>query len=57
MRRTCTGICFTYGNKHVSVAILSHRPTLAFSPRVQKSVPYIYVYFAALHIGSLLLIF
>ena len=35
-------------------AILSNHPTLAFSHRVQKSVLYICVSFAVLHIGSLL---
>ena len=40
-------IYFTYGN-----AILSYRPTFTFSHIVQKSVLYICVSFAVLHIGS-----
>ena len=38
-------------------AILSNHPTLAFSHRVQKSVLYICVSFAILHIGSSLTTF
>ena len=49
-------ICFTYGNTRFN-AILSNHPTLAVSHRVQKSVLYICVSFAVLHIGSLLLSF
>ena len=41
---------FTYGNTHVSMP-LSHHPTLAFSHRVQKSVLYVCVSFAALRVG------
>ena len=41
-------IFFTYVNTHLS-AILSNYPTLAFSHRVQKSVRYICVSFAALY--------
>ena len=44
-------ICFTYGNIRFN-AILSNHPTLAFSHRVQKSVLYICVSFAVLHVGS-----
>ena len=48
-------IYFTYGNIHVSMYyILSNHPTLDFSHRVQKSILYICVSFAVLHIGSLL---
>ena len=47
-------IYFTYGNIHFN-AILSYHPTLAFFHIVQKSVLYICVSFAALHIGSSLL--
>ena len=42
-------ICFTYDN-----AILSNHPTLAFSHRVQKTVLYICVSFAVLHVRLLL---
>ena len=47
-------IYFTYGNIPFN-SILSYHPTLAFSHRVQKSVLYIYVSFAVLHIRSSLL--
>ena len=57
-------ICFTYGNTHMLFytytsihinAMLSNHPTLAFSHRVQETVLYICVSFAALHIESSLL--
>ena len=44
-------IYFTYGNIHFN-AILSNHPILAFSHRVQKSVLYVCVSFAVLHIRS-----
>ena len=44
-------IYFIYSNIHVSILFSKH-PTLIFSHRVQKSVLYIYVSFAVLHIGS-----
>ena len=44
-------ICFTYHNTRFN-AILSNHPTLAFSHRVQKSILYICVSFAVLHIES-----
>ena len=47
-------IYFTYGNIHVSM-LFSQIIPLAFSHRVQKSVLYICVSFATLHIGSSLL--
>ena len=43
-------ICFTYGNVCFS-AILSNHPTISFSHWVQKSVLYVCVSFAALHVG------
>ena len=46
-------IYFTHSNTRFN-AILSNHPTLASSHRVQKSVLYICVSFAVLHIGSLL---
>ena len=44
-------ICFTYGNIHVSMLLSQIIPPLP-SPRVQKSVLYIFVSFAVSHIGS-----
>ena len=44
-------ICFTCDNTRFN-ATLSNHPTLAFSHRVQKTVLYISVSFAVLHIGS-----
>ena len=44
-------IHFTYDNIRFN-AILSNHPTLAFSHRVQKSVPYICISFAVSHIQS-----
>ena len=46
-------IYFTYGNTHVSMLFSRIMPP-SFSHRVQKSVLYICVSFAVLHIGSLL---
>ena len=45
-------IYFTYGNIHVSVLFSHIIPPFAFSHTVQKSVLYICVSFAILHIGS-----
>ena len=47
-------ICFTYGNIHVSMLFSQIIPPLvsATSHRIQKSVLYICVSFAVLHIGS-----
>ena len=44
-------ICFTYGNIYISVLFYQIIPPSP--PRVQKSVLYLCVSFAALHIGSL----
>ena len=58
MHQLALVICFTYGNKYVSMLFSQIiTPFLAFSHRVQKSILYICVSFAVLHIGSLLLSF
>ena len=52
MRWTCTGHLFYIWQYTYFNAILSNHSTLAFSHIVQKSVLYICVSFAVLHIGS-----
>ena len=50
-------IYVTYGKSIYFNAVLSNHPTLAFSDWVQKSVVYVFVSLAALHIGSSILSF
>ena len=57
MHQTCPGHLFYIWKYTCFSAILSNHATLAFSHRVQKSVLYICVSFAVLHIGSSLLSF
>ena len=53
MHQTCTGHLFYIWQYTCFSFILSnHHPTLIFSHRVQKSLLYIFVSFAALHVGS-----
>ena len=54
MHWTWTGYLFHIWKYTCFNAILSNHPTLTFSYRVQKSVLYVCVSFAVLHIGSLL---
>ena len=53
---SCSGLAlvmyFTYGNEHVSTLLLQIIPP-HLSRWVQNSVIYIYISFAALHVGSL----
>ena len=51
MQQFALVIYFIYSNIHVSM-LFSNHPTLIFSHGVQKSVIYIRVSFAVLHIGS-----
>ena len=57
VHRTRTGDSFHIWYYTCFNAILSNHPTLTFSHRVQKSVLYIRVSFAALHVGSSVLSF
>ena len=52
MHQTSTGDIFHIWQYTCFNSIFSNHPTLAFSHRVQKSVLYICVSFAVLHIGS-----
>ena len=54
MHQTWTGDLFHIWQYTCFSAILSNHPTLSFSHRVQKSVLYICISFAVLHIGSLI---